>query len=90
MTHRSQEGALIGGLILIALGFLFLLGNWLPDWSLGEIISRYWPVILILIGVQSLYRYFTYTPPPPPPPAAPPSSDRPSSGWTGPQPPTNI
>lgn len=78
--HQDKQGALLGGLFLIALGFLFLLSNWLPYWSFGEMIARYWPVILILIGVQSLYRYFAYTPseppivtssPPPPPPITP-------------------
>jgi membrane-bound ClpP family serine protease len=36
--------------ILIALGVLFLLHEFLPGWGLGKT----WPVILVLIGVLRL------------------------------------
>ncbi len=46
----------VGALILITLGVLFLLGN-LGVANIGDIISTYWPVILILIGVRIFFRY---------------------------------
>jgi len=45
-----------GAIVLIALGTYFLLSKhgWLPN--LGSIISEWWPVILILLGVSMLFR----------------------------------
>ena len=49
---RSKTGAVI----LIVLGTVFLLSNlgWIPH--LGALIARWWPVILIVIGVHLLLR----------------------------------
>jgi hypothetical protein len=43
-----------GGVVLIALGVVFLL-NTLGYWRLGDLV-RYWPVLLIALGVFMLYR----------------------------------
>lgn len=53
MQHRRPS--LIGPLILITIGVLFLLVNlgYLPL-SLWEIAFRFWPLILILLGVEML------------------------------------
>jgi len=53
-TPRSR-GPIFGALFLIALGALFLYSNLVPDWSPWWIIARYWPVLLILIGVAKLW-----------------------------------
>jgi uncharacterized membrane protein len=52
MKTRSK----IGAYILIVLGIIFLLSNygWLPN--LGALMSKGWPVILILVGVFLLIR----------------------------------
>ena len=50
--NPRDRGSLMGGLILIALGLLFLADNLLPGFSFGE----YWPVLLIVIGVGVLLR----------------------------------
>ena len=47
--HRHQ--GITGGLILIAIGTLFLLNNILPDFHFGD----YWPVILIAVGAGLLW-----------------------------------
>lgn len=52
----SQRRPYLGGIILVTLGILFLLDN-LGFASFGDIISTYWPVILILIGVRIFFRY---------------------------------
>jgi hypothetical protein len=45
-----------GAIVLIALGTYFLLAKhgWLPN--LGSIISEWWPVLLILLGLSMLFR----------------------------------
>lgn len=52
---ENRRPSLIGPLILITIGVLFLLVNlgYLPL-SLWEIAFRFWPLILILIGVETL------------------------------------
>jgi hypothetical protein len=50
MLFRSRTGALI----LIVVGALFLVSNlgWLPQ--LGPLFHRWWPLILIIVGVVML------------------------------------
>jgi len=42
----ASKGSLIGGIILLTLGTLFLIDEFIPHWDFG----RLWPVILIVIG----------------------------------------
>ncbi|OMF33349.1 cell wall-active antibiotics response protein LiaF [Paenibacillus sp. FSL H8-0259] len=50
---RRFTSQVLGGLILIGLGGLFLLRQMgYTDFSLGSLISTYWPVILIILGVK--------------------------------------
>jgi hypothetical protein len=64
MTARVRTGALTAGLILIAIGVIFLIGNWYPI-SAWHLAATYWPVILILIGLRKLVDYFTWQEIPP-------------------------
>jgi hypothetical protein len=66
MPARPLGGALSAGLILIIIGVIFLLENFNPSFSLWSVV-RYWPVILILIGLRRLYDYFAWPEIPPPP-----------------------
>ena len=56
-AHRRPY---LGALILIILGILFLLDN-LGVANFGEMISTYWPIILILIGLRMFLRYGRHT-----------------------------
>ncbi len=38
--------------ILIVLGIIFLISNFIPEWNFDKL----WPVILIIIGLSILYR----------------------------------
>jgi phage shock protein C len=50
--HRHGHGSIVGGLVLLVIGFLFLAENFLPDFHFGD----WWPLILVAIGVGLLYR----------------------------------
>jgi len=54
--HR-RRGSLFGPLLLIALGILFLLNNaGVLAGDLWSMVIQYWPVILIVIGLDNLYQ----------------------------------
>jgi len=48
----KEQRKRILGLILVALGIFFIIDNWLP----GFYWRRFWPVILIVLGVVLIYR----------------------------------
>jgi predicted membrane protein len=52
----AQRRPYLGALILIVLGILFLLDN-LGVADFGSVISTYWPLILILVGLRIFFRY---------------------------------
>ncbi|MFA5928147.1 MAG: PspC domain-containing protein [Candidatus Margulisiibacteriota bacterium] len=47
IENNDTRSNMLGGFILLAIGSLFLLGNFLPIFDLG----RLWPLILIVIGI---------------------------------------
>ncbi len=49
--NTGKSGGLVGGIILIGLGILFLLDRWF-DIDLGDL----WPFVLIAVGVWLLFR----------------------------------
>lgn len=50
-----RRGGMAGPLLLVAAGVIFLLHNLgLISWSLGDVLWRLWPVLLIAIGVDLL------------------------------------
>lgn len=65
MSVRSRSGALVWGLILISIGLIFFLQNVYEHFSAWQIIARYWPVILMIIGLKKLYDYVTWQETPP-------------------------
>jgi phage shock protein PspC (stress-responsive transcriptional regulator) len=49
-TRERNKGSLIGGMVLITLGALFLADELIPNVDFGDL----WPVILIVIGIGLL------------------------------------
>lgn len=49
-TEHRKNSRLVAGLILICLGILFLVNNFLPWFSL----SKLWPLILVILGLALL------------------------------------
>ncbi len=49
-----RSRSIVGPIILIALGLLFLLSNlgWIPH--IGQLLVTWWPLILIVVGVSML------------------------------------
>lgn len=47
--------SITGGLILIAIGVFFLVISLHPDLDLWPIVARYWPVVLIIIGLGKIF-----------------------------------
>ncbi len=60
MSVRSRSGALTAGLILMSIGLIFFLQNVYEHFSAWHLIARYWPVILIIIGIRKIYDYLTW------------------------------
>ena len=60
MTARSYNGALTAGLMLIALGVIFLIEGFYAPFSAWRLLARYWPIIPIIIGLKKIYAYFTW------------------------------
>lgn len=60
MTATVRSGTLTAGLVLIAIGIVFFLEIWYEGFSIWHLVGRYWPVILILVGLNKLYGYFTW------------------------------
>ena len=52
MSPRSNVAAFV----LIALGTLFLLSNFGVIPHIGALIAKWWPAILIVVGVGMLFR----------------------------------
>ncbi|HTY37181.1 MAG TPA: PspC domain-containing protein [Bacteroidota bacterium] len=50
--ERHHRGSVVGGLVLLVLGLLFLGQNFLPDFNFGD----WWPLILVAIGAGLLYK----------------------------------
>ncbi|MBE0648693.1 MAG: PspC domain-containing protein [Bacteroidales bacterium] len=52
--ESKQKGNLIGGLVLITLGAIFLADQFIPQLDFGDL----WPIILIVIGVALLFNAY--------------------------------
>jgi len=50
-----SRGSLFGAAFLIILGSLFLYSNLQPEWNPWPWISRFWPVLLIALGLGKLF-----------------------------------
>jgi N-terminal domain of toast_rack, DUF2154/LiaF transmembrane domain len=57
---RSYRGSIAGALILISIGVFFLIANLRPDIDPWPILFRYWPLILIFIGVGKIFDSFVF------------------------------
>lgn len=52
MAARKHRGNLVGGIILVILGLVFLLEN--LGYDIWEYVGKLWPLILIIWGISKL------------------------------------
>jgi len=58
-TERPRRGrSPVGPVILISLGVLFLMFNFIPDFDPWPVLARYWPLLLIFLGLGRLWDYY--------------------------------
>ncbi len=57
MSNRKR-GTLIGGIVLILLGLLLLLENLYHNFSITRFVLKFWPLILVYIGIKKGVLYF--------------------------------
>lgn len=58
MANGNRKGSLIGGILLILIGVLVLMERWYGFFWLWHLISTWWPVVLIGLGLLQIFRYF--------------------------------
>src|SRR5277367_3396331 len=60
MANRQyrRRPSIAGGLIVVTVGIIFLIANLQPDLDFWSIAMRYWPVILIVIGLGKIFDAF--------------------------------
>jgi N-terminal domain of toast_rack, DUF2154/Domain of unknown function (DUF5668) len=57
-TYRRHS--IVGALILIVIGALFLYSNLHPGFDPWPLVSQYWPLLLVFIGVGKLWDYYRF------------------------------
>lgn len=61
MASRRCCPSLLGGILWTGLGVLFLLRNFGIGPSVWQMIGRYWPILLILLGLGKVIEYYRQT-----------------------------
>ncbi|MBN2400645.1 hypothetical protein EH223_09635 [candidate division KSB1 bacterium] len=54
---KAKKESLFWGFIILVLGMLFLLKNFGLEIRVWYLIGKYWPLILIYIGLKNIYLY---------------------------------
>jgi len=56
MTNTKKE-SLFWGLIILVLGLLFLMKNFGFEINIWHLLGKYWPLILIYIGLKNIFLF---------------------------------
>jgi len=54
---KAKKESLFWGFIILVLGVLFLMKNYGFEINVWHLIGKYWPLILIYIGLKNIYLY---------------------------------
>jgi lia operon protein LiaF len=54
---KAKKESLFWGFIILVLGMLFLLKNFGLEINVWHLLGKYWPLILIYIGLKNIYFY---------------------------------
>jgi hypothetical protein len=55
-VNQPKARSIVGPFVLIAVGVLFLIHN-LTGFNIFRVIGRYWPLVLIVLGITKLVEY---------------------------------
>ena len=50
-NHAGYRNSIIGGVVLVVLGIIFLVQNYLHI----DILDKFWPLILVAVGIVVIY-----------------------------------
>ena len=59
MSVRNRSESLTWGLLILLLGVLLQLHYLKPDLHILQNLWRFWPVLIIVMGINKLVRYFS-------------------------------
>ena len=59
MAARNRGESVTWGLFILVLGIVLLMGNFHPEWHIWRNIWKFWPVVLIIMGINALVRFFS-------------------------------
>ncbi|MEI6613894.1 MAG: DUF5668 domain-containing protein [Chrysiogenales bacterium] len=54
---KAKKESLFWGFIILVLGVLFLMKNFGLEINVWHLIGKYWPLILIYIGLKNIYLF---------------------------------
>jgi lia operon protein LiaF len=54
---KAKKESLFWGFIILVLGVLFLMRNFGLELNVWRLVGKYWPLILIYIGLKNVYLY---------------------------------
>jgi hypothetical protein len=55
---QNRRSSLVAPILLVGLGLLFLYSNFRPELEPWLVVSRYWPLILVFLGLGKLWDHF--------------------------------
>lgn len=58
MKNKKRE-SLFWGIVLLGIGLVFLLDNFGLDIDLWDVVTEFWPMVLIIIGIKMIYTHYT-------------------------------
>jgi uncharacterized membrane protein HdeD (DUF308 family) len=58
MTKTSKIETIIWGVFWIFIGLMLLIHNFYPDYRILQNIWKLWPVLIIIIGINIIIRFF--------------------------------
>ncbi len=56
--NTPRRSSIVGALLLIAIGAFFLYANLRPEVNPWPLLSRYWPLLLVFLGLGKLWDYY--------------------------------
>jgi hypothetical protein len=59
MAARKRPESLTWGLLVLGLGVMLQIGNLYPELDIWRNLWKFWPLFLIVMGINIILRYFS-------------------------------